>query len=360
MEPVSEHLITQRRKLVYNRHFWAILLIMAILTTFYNANHIDTASWFPWLKDVSTTEVIHDLHRSLFLIPLLYAGYVFRLKGAIICWLAFLAAVMPRALYFSPNPNSLLRTITFALVALLASVLIALEQKRRQGERESRAKLETVHHSYVTQVLQAQESERQRIAQELHDGVQQHLIVIANHSQALINGGHGELSLEARAQAVEIKDMAIQSVDDVRRISHDLRPAILDQMGLVSALRWLTEQLSAESGITTNVIVNGDKRRLNPEAELIIFRIIQEALNNTMRHSQATRATITMNFAPESIKIAVWDNGRGFLQPEISELSSQGKLGLNGMRDRAKLLGANLNIQSKPGEGTTITLEANV
>ena len=101
-------------RIVYNQHFWVIIAIMTALIVFYNANHIDSSRWFPWLKEVFTTEFIHDLHRSLFLIPLLYAGAVFRLRGAIIAWLVFLAAVLPRALYFSPYPDSLARTLTFA------------------------------------------------------------------------------------------------------------------------------------------------------------------------------------------------------------------------------------------------------
>ena len=105
MEEATEQPIKQSKKLVSNLHFWAIVIIMAVLIIFYNANHIDIASGFPWLKESSSTEFIHDLHRSLFLIPLLYAGAIFRLKGSIICWVVFLVAIMPRALYFSPKPK---------------------------------------------------------------------------------------------------------------------------------------------------------------------------------------------------------------------------------------------------------------
>jgi len=334
---------------------------MLALIVFYNANHIDIASWVPWLRDLFTAEFIHDLHRALFLIPLLYAGAVFRLKGIIVCWLVFLAAVMPRALYFSPYPDSIARTVTFALMALLAGVLIALERNHRQREREARVKLETVHNTYITRVLQAQESERQRIAQELHDGVQQDLIVIANYLQALTGGEHGELLPETKAQAEKTRDMALHIADDVRRISHDLRPSILDKMGLMASLRWLAEHLAKESGITIDIVVNGVERRLNLEAELIVFRIVQEALNNVTRHSQATQTVITVDFPPEHFKIVVWDNGKGFLPPkEIKDFATQGKLGLSGMQERAKLLGAIFSIQSKPGKGTTVLVEAKV
>ena len=361
MDEVREHSIRQSQKLVRNRHFWGIVVIMAALIVFYNANYIDLANWFPWLKEVFTTEFIHDLHRSLFLIPLLYAGAMFRVRGAIACWLVFLAAVMPRALYFSPYPDSLPRTVTFSLMALLAGMLIALEENQRQREREARAKLEIANHTYVTKVLQAQESERQRIAQELHDSVQQDLVVIANRSQALTAGEPGGLPSEVRLQAKDISDIALQAADDVRRISHDLRPSILDRMGLMASLRWLTKHLAEGSGITIDIMVNGVERRLSPEAELVFFRIVQEALNNTVRHSQATKATITVDFAAESLRIVVWDNGKGFLPPkEMRDFAIHGKLGLNGIQQRAKLLGATLGIQSESGKGTTITVEAKV
>jgi len=236
-----------------------------------------------------------------------------------------------------------------------------LEENQRQKEREARAKLDVVNHSYVTKVLHAQEGERHRIAQELHDSVQQNLVIIANRLQDLISGDYKELSLEARAQVEELRNIVLNTIDDVRRISHDLRPAILDQMGLIASLRWLREYLAKGSVITIGIEVNGVERHLNPEVELIIFRIAQEALNNILQHSQATRAAITVDFTPESYKMKVWDNGKGFLPPEeIKDFAIQGKLGLNGMRERSKLLGATLCIQSELGKGTTVILEVNI
>ena len=362
MGGIVDHPVRRFRKFISNHHFWAITFIMAALIVLYNANHIvNEVRFFELigLEAIFTTEFIHDLHRSLFIIPLLYAGAVFRLKGAVACWLVFLAAVIPRALYFSPHPGSLLRTITFALIALLAAVLLAIERNHSQREKEVYTKLEATHHTYATQVLQAQEDERHRLSQELHDGVLQDLVVIANNSEALITHEHEDVSLEAKVHAEKIRDMALHAADDVRRISHDLRPSILDIMGLTASLRWLTEHLAKESGITIDVIVNGEERRLNPKAELIIFRIGQEALNNVVRHSKASQATITLNFAPERIRITIWDNGKGFLPPRrIDDLAIQGKLGLKGMQERANLLDAILNIQSEPAKGTTITLEA--
>ena len=359
MNQALEHPSVKSQRIVRNGHFWAIVAIMAALIVFYNASHIDIASWLPWLKEVFTIEFIHDLHRSLFLIPLLYAGAVFRLRGAIIAWLVFLAAVLPRALYFSPYPDSLARTLIFASVALLAGVLIALEENQRQGEKEALAQLEVEHHTYLSQILKAQEDERQRIAQELHDDTIQSLLSIANQSQAVAVGDYGELNPQAKRHIEEIKDMILGVSEGMRRLSHDLRPGILDHMGLLPAIRYLAERMNQESNINAEVTVNGAERRLNPEAEVVVFRIVQEALNNIRRHSGATKAVITAEFTPQGFKITVWDNGRGFRLPQkMSDFVDGGKLGLNGMQQRARLLDAAFNIQSQPGDGTTVTLEA--
>ena len=174
-------------------------------------------------------------------------------------------------------------------------------------------------------------------------------------------GDYGELGTEAKRQAEEIKDMVLQVTEDVRRLSHDLRPSILDHMGLLPAIRYLAKRLNQESNINAEVTVSGVERRLNPEAEVVVFRIVQEALNNVRRHSGATKAIITAEFTQESFKTTVWDNGRGFHLPEkISDFAAEGKLGLNGMQQRARLLDAAFNIQAQPGEGTTVTFEARV
>ena len=361
MSEVAEGVTEQTRGIIYNPHFWVIILIMAALTVFYNANHIDIATWLPWLGRVFNAEFIHDLHRSFFLIPLLYAGAVFRLRGASVCWLVFLAAVLPRALYFSPNPDSLMRTISFALIALLACILIALEENWRQGEKETFRKLEVVRQAYLSGTLKAQERERQRIAQELHDDTVQSLLVVANRSQALVAGDCGKIPAGAKKQAEEVRDAILNVTESVRRLSYDLRPSILDSMGLLPALRWLADRLTQEDNISTEVSVTGTEHRLSFEAEVIIFRIVQEAFNNIRRHSEATEAILTIDFSLGRLKIAVCDNGNGFHMLQGTDvIDADSRLGINGMRERAKLIGAAFDIQSEPGKGTMITLEARV
>ena len=144
----------------------------------------------------------------------------------------------------------------------------------------------------------------------------------------------------------------------VRRLSQDLRPAALDRLGLLSALEWLASDVSEYSGIEIKVNVLGNERRLPEEVELVLFRITQEALRNVWRHSQATRAKITVEFDESKTRVTVSDNGKGFKLPQtIGDLARDGKLGLAGMQERARLLGGSLTVQSEPGRGSTITVE---
>ncbi|MBE0480317.1 MAG: hypothetical protein IBX68_04995 [Dehalococcoidia bacterium] len=128
---------------------------------------------------------------------------------------------------------------------------------------------------------------------------------------------------------------------------------------MLSALEWLASDIRKLSGIDIELKVLGTERRIAPEAELVLFRIAQEALRNVWRHSQAAKAVITVVFQQDSVRLTIADNGKGFdLQQRRGDLTREGRLGLAGMEERARLLGGNLTIQSAPGEGATITVEA--
>jgi two-component system sensor histidine kinase DegS len=150
-------------------------------------------------------------------------------------------------------------------------------------------------------------------------------------------------------------------MQDVRRLSQDLRPAVLDNLGLVSALGWLATDVSRYSGVTTNLRVLGSERRFSNEAELVLFRIAQEALRNVWKHAQATAADVTIEFSERKTRITISDNGRGFEFPQsVGDLTKYGKLGLAGMQERVHLIGGSLSVKSKPGSGTIITAEASI
>jgi len=248
--------------------------------------------------------------------------------------------------------------IIFLSVPFLVFGFITLELRQLEKDRRILAERETERQSYMSQIFKAQENERQRIAHELHDDTAQKLLATANRAKSLASGEYGKITLIAKNQIEWIRDMVLQLSEDIRKLSRDLRPSILDDIGLLPALAWLVNQLERDDGIKSKLVLNGEERKLSAEADVIIFRIVQEALNNVRRHSKATRATVTMEFAPQAVKLRVRDNGEGFKIPtKMGKLTFEGKLGLVGMQQRANLLGGTFDIQSEPRKGTTVLVE---
>jgi PAS domain S-box-containing protein len=205
---------------------------------------------------------------------------------------------------------------------------------------------------YAQRVSQAQEAERKRIARELHDDTAQELVVISRH---LGDIAAGKTDLTAKDVREEVRKV----LEGVRNFSQELRPSILDDLGLISALKWLASDLTKNYGINVAAEFKGESRQLPPESELALFRITQEALTNIRKHSQASQVSIRMEFSQRCIRLTIQDNGKGFAMPSVvGDLARFGKLGLAGMQERAQLLGGTLNINSEVGKGTVLTIEA--
>jgi len=211
---------------------------------------------------------------------------------------------------------------------------------------------------YLSQVLRAQEEERKRISRELHDDTSQSLLLLIHRLDALISGPGARMSKRARDEATQLRTLAVEVLEGVRRYAQELRPAILDDLGLVPAIQWMADNLDRDRRIDVRVGVRGSDDRLTPEAKLVLFRIAQEALSNVKRHSEATRVSVELDCGADRVTMTVSDNGKGFdLLPSLGDWARAGKLGLAGMRERATLLGGTLRVESKPGEGTTVAAE---
>ncbi len=211
---------------------------------------------------------------------------------------------------------------------------------------------------YFQQATKAQEEERKRISHELHDETIQSLVVLSRQLDALATNDQG-LSKENRARLEDLWRQTDSILQGLRRLSQDLRPAALDRLGLLPAVEMLASEVTRHSNVVTKVNMLGKEHRLPEEVAIALFRITQEALRNVWRHSGATRAEITIDFSNDRTKITVSDNGKGFQIPEkMSDLAKHDKLGLAGMQERAQLIGGTLTVQSQPGKGTTITVEA--
>jgi two-component system sensor histidine kinase DegS len=350
-------------RIVNNPHFWAILAITLLLIFLYQAwpwRESNVEPWFPWLSPLyklAVMEFVNHIVGLLFLIPIIYAAICFSWQGALAACLLSLAGIMPIIANMWPT-DYLITNIALLLLPFLLVSLATFELESRRKERKIFAEREAERQVYISKILESQENERLRIAQELHDDTIQTLLVIANRAENLIPPGDGNIK-EVRRNAEWIRDATLQAVEDVRRTSLDLRPSILDDLGLVPALRWLVDRTNKESGINTRILINGTNRKLSPEAEVTIFRITQEALNNIKRHSRATEAVVTLEFTPECLKISIEDNGQGFRPPKkFDKLASRGKLGLIGIHQKIGFLGGKFKIHSKLGEGTLLLIEA--
>ncbi len=232
----------------------------------------------------------------------------------------------------------------------------AFQHMARDVTEEKR--LEENMRFYLEQVTRAQEEERKRIARELHDDTAQELVALARQLESFVSTS-GRLSKRQLEQVDEIQGQVDKMLEGIRRFSQDLRPSVLDDLGLVPALQWLTSDVEAHFGMDVGIAVLGSERRFSPEIELLLFRIAQEALRNVWRHSEASRAWLTMEFDECKTTLTVSDNGRGFEVPQRpGDLAKVGKLGLAGMAERARLVGGTLRLESKPGEGTIVTVEA--
>lgn len=210
---------------------------------------------------------------------------------------------------------------------------------------------------YLQQVTRAQEEERKRIARELHDDTIQDMVVLSRQLDGLVHSASQWLPGDM-TRLEQMRQQVGRILDGVRRFSQDLRPSVLDDLGLLPALEWLASDMMQHFGVTVAMGVVGSVRRFPPETELVLFRVAQEALRNVWKHAEASRAWITVEFGDHKTVLTIKDNGKGFELPErVADLANAGKLGLAGMQERAQLIGGSLTIQSEPGKGTTITVE---
>ncbi|MFI6809195.1 sensor histidine kinase [Streptomyces luteogriseus] len=209
-------------------------------------------------------------------------------------------------------------------------------------------RLEAERASGAARALSAQESERHRIARELHDEVGQTLTAVLLQLKRVADRAPQDL----REEVGQAQEATRAGLDEIRRIARRLRPGVLEELGLASALRSLAGEFTTH-GLTVRHHVTGELPALSPEAELVVYRVAQEGLTNTARHAAADRAEIRLQPVPGGVELLVRDNGRGLGDaPEGA--------GLTGMRERALLIGAALALETAPGGGTYVRLRVPV
>lgn len=203
----------------------------------------------------------------------------------------------------------------------------------------------------IEMIVNAQEAERQRLSRQMHDGPAQALsnfILQTEIAMRLLDADPAQ----AKDELGSLKNSAMGTFQKVRNFIFELRPMMLDDLGLVPTLKKYTEAFKEQSSMDVNLTVTGAERRLEPYLEVMIFRAVQELLGNSSRHSQANSVKVHADMGNEIIRISVEDNGRGF-DPELLKESSN--LGLKLIRERAEMLGGNFEIDSTIGSGARIS-----
>jgi signal transduction histidine kinase len=207
----------------------------------------------------------------------------------------------------------------------------------------------------LIETVNVQERERQRIAQDMHDGTNQLLIgamLELKSARERLTTGH---LTRAEESLQTVKDILRRVEAEIKRIVYDLRPPTLDALGLAPAIRRYAERFEQYAGLPCSVQVLGQPARLPASVEISVYRLMQEALQNVSAHAQAQRAEVIITFAPQILKLAILDDGHGF-DLTAAQQNQRGNFGLLSMAERAESLGGELSIQTHPGEGTLVEL----
>jgi signal transduction histidine kinase len=229
----------------------------------------------------------------------------------------------------------------------MAEALQLREVERLRAQRTLR--------QYAERLMEAQESERRRIARELHDEIGQALTAVKMNLQAAQRLTEEPVLLSYQQDCI---DTVERTLHQVRSLSLDLLPSVLDDLGLEPALRWLAARLTRQTGLSIQLDVDSLDGRLRPDLELACFRVVQEALTNAVRHAQAEQVHVVLRRREGGVQVVVRDDGVGFdVQAAIERAARGGSLGLLGMRERVSLVGGQIDIVSTPGQGSEIRVQ---
>ncbi len=240
--------------------------------------------------------------------------------------------------------------MSLAIAILAGLVLIAYKLRVSQLTRAHAAQA-----AFSRQLIESQENDRKRIAAELHDGLGQSLAIIKNRALVGLNASVGnELTKE---QFDQISTQSTQAIDEVKEIAYNLRPYLLDRLGLTKAIESMLNKVAGSSGIHFSADIDQLDGLFSKEEEINLYRIVQESVNNIVKHAGASQAKVLLKRDDRRVDITIQDNGQGFsARPSgISDLTKRG-FGLIGISERARLLGGKPIIEPRPGQGTTIKL----
>ncbi|MFZ2227121.1 MAG: sensor histidine kinase [Candidatus Nanopelagicaceae bacterium] len=302
-----------------------------------------------------TDSELYILSVSPFLLPVVYAGLNFGRKGASPTFAWALLLWIPEIISHQ-STTRLGIIVQFGIIGVIAMIVanrVERENHAAEQAREANAKLLKAKENleiYIGLATEAQEKERKRLSRELHDDTLQSLATAITEIGMVTSS---ENLVGAENRLLRVQEILSSTMSSVRRFCRDLRPSLLDDLGLIDAIEWLVSDLQNRSGMLVTLEVLGERQRLDERLELPIFRVVQEALHNVEHHAKATQTDVGINFDHGNLVVSIADNGQGM---SAFGPPTETGLGLRGMDERTKLLKGSLIIESKPGRGTKITL----
>lgn len=331
--------------------FWAVQAMVVGLAAAHLA--LDVV-----LSDKSTSAIPAGVPVALLIVPVSYAALHYGLAGSVSTSLWATLLLLPDLLLPHDQGhvgNDLIELGVVMAVAVFVGRHIESEQMARfraeRAEREHRVAEARVRR-YAGLLLGAQEEERRRLAQELHDEPLQVLVYLARHLERLESAPAVPPDLARSLDQARRK--AVETMVHLRAVVQGLRPPAIERLGLVAALRGLLADVTDDTGTPCDLRVLGTERRLTSEAELGIFRIAQESVNNASRHAAAGQLSLVLDFSPDSVALEVHDDGSGFSAEAGEAQVDVTHFGIEGMRERARFLGGTVEIRSEVGRGTTV------
>jgi signal transduction histidine kinase len=238
-------------------------------------------------------------------------------------------------------------------VGVLIATFRLLQRNRRLEEKlkERNSKL----HAFAVELIRAEEDQRSRIARELHDGVGQIMTAVNIELQLL----HEAAPTQVKARVEDVRALAAQCQTEMRRVSHELRPAILDELGLAEAVRALAQRMAKHAHIEIACDVHGDVDKIAADSVIACYRMVQEALNNVVRHADAHKAEVMLRREADRLTVMVTDDGRGMrYDPSSPDTQRDGHFGLLGMQERIRAIGGTFRYGPPPDKrGTQIRAE---
>jgi signal transduction histidine kinase len=241
-----------------------------------------------------------------------------------------------------------------ALSFLCVSTLIAMAWRYRISQLERAQELQQ---AFSRQLIGSQEEERKRIAAELHDSLGQRLIIVKNLALLYLRAQGEEAVSTGKVRTIEeISDEAAMAIDETRAISYNLRPFQLDRLGLSKAIEGMIRTVSAVCTTEFRLELDNVDEAFPEDLRINFYRIVQESMNNIVKHAQATEAVITIRRTAKQVLLTIRDNGRGFTPGSTNSESGSGGFGVTGMAERARLLGGELTVQAAPGRGAVVAV----